>query len=104
MVFEWSRRYNSKVSTEPKTTMSEMQELTTVTNAADFVSVRPAITSLPEQTISEEERSGLIFMREEEKLARDVYSVLYDKWGMQIFSILLKVNRHTHRSSENNSY
>lgn len=75
-----------KVSTEPKTTMSEMQELTTVTNAADFVSVRPAITSLPEQTISEEERSGLIFMREEEKLARDVYSVLYDKWGMQIFS------------------
>lgn len=71
---------------EKRTTTSERQELTSVTNAADFVSVRPAIAALPEQTISDEERSGLVFMREEEKLARDVYSVLYDTWRMQIFS------------------
>jgi hypothetical protein len=72
--------------TETKSVMSGQQELPTVTNATDFVSIRPAIASLPEQTISDEERNGLILMREEEKLARDVYSVLYDTWGMQIFS------------------
>lgn len=71
---------------ETKNTASEAQELTAVTNATDFVSVRPAIAALPEQTISDKERSGLVFMREEEKLARDVYSVLYDTWGMRIFS------------------
>lgn len=63
-----------------------LQELTAVTNATDFVSVRPAVETLPKQTLSDEERSGLVFMREEEKLARDVHSVLYDTWGIQIFS------------------
>ncbi|MBN1810294.1 MAG: DUF2202 domain-containing protein, partial [Anaerolineae bacterium] len=29
---------------------------------------------------------GILFMREEEKLARDVYLTLYDRWGMQVFS------------------
>ncbi len=75
-----------EVPIETKTTPSELQELAVVTSASDFVSIRPAIASLPEQTLSDEERSGLVFMREEEKLARDVYSVLYDKWGVQIFS------------------
>jgi hypothetical protein len=70
---------------ETKTATSQPQQLMTVTNASDFVSVRPAVVSLPEQTISDEERSGLVFMREEEKLARDVYSALYDTWGIQIF-------------------
>jgi hypothetical protein len=74
------------VTTETKNVTIEPQAVTTVTNAADFVSLRPAIIALPNQTISDIERSGLVFMREEEKLARDVYSMLYDKWGMQIFS------------------
>ncbi len=57
-----------------------------VTDATDFVSVRPVVSTLPKETISSNELTGLIFMREEEKLARDVYSVLFDKWGVQIFS------------------
>ena len=36
--------------------------------------------------LSESEVVGLTKMREEEKLSRDVYSVLYDKWGVQAFS------------------
>jgi hypothetical protein len=32
------------------------------------------------------EELGLIKMREEEKLARDVYATLYDVWEMPIFS------------------
>jgi hypothetical protein len=38
------------------------------------------------QDISEDEKEGLLFMREEEKLARDVYSMLHDKWGLTIFA------------------
>jgi hypothetical protein len=76
----------AEVSKETKNTPVETQSLTVATNVADFVSVRPTVAVLPEQILSNEERDGLIFMREEEKLARDVYSVLYDKWGLQIFS------------------
>lgn len=36
--------------------------------------------------LSEGEISGIIFMREEEKLARDVYLYLADLWGMNIFA------------------
>ncbi len=40
-----------------------------------------------EVTLLEEiDKSGIIFMREEEKLARDVYLRLADLWGMNIFS------------------
>ncbi|KND47687.1 MAG: hypothetical protein AB201_01995 [Parcubacteria bacterium C7867-006] len=53
---------------------------------ADYLSMRPEISSLPIQGISEDEKIGLLYMREEEKLARDVYITLYDKWGIQIFS------------------
>ncbi len=44
------------------------------------------INSLPHQDLSAEETEALIKMREEEKLARDVYKVLYDIWGVQIFA------------------
>lgn len=54
--------------------------------AEDYVSARPEITSLPSESLSEEETAGLLFMREEEKLARDVYQTLFDKWGIKIFS------------------
>lgn len=36
-------------------------------------------------TLTEDEAAGLLFMREEEKLARDVYLALYDQWGQPIF-------------------
>ena len=35
--------------------------------------------------LSEDEITGLLFMREEEKLAHDVYLALYEKWGLSIF-------------------
>ena len=44
------------------------------------------VASLPMQDLSAEEELGLTQMREEEKLARDVYQVLYAKWGLQTFS------------------
>jgi hypothetical protein len=43
------------------------------------------ITTLPMQTISDEESKSLIHMREEEKLARDVYIAMFNKYGLRIF-------------------
>ncbi len=76
-------------------------ELPALINASDFVSVRPAVTSLPTQTLSDEERNGLIFMREEEKLARDVYSSLFDTWDLPIFSNIAQ-SEQTHTEAVRN--
>ena len=35
--------------------------------------------------LSEDEKADLLYMAEEEKVARDVYITLYDKWGEQVF-------------------
>lgn len=43
------------------------------------------IANLPYQELSTMEEAGLIHMREEEKLARDVYQTLYEEWGLAIF-------------------
>jgi hypothetical protein len=40
---------------------------------------------LPVQPLSEEEREGLLLMREEEKLARDVYTYLGERWDARSF-------------------
>jgi hypothetical protein len=41
---------------------------------------------IPSGELSEAEVEGLLYMREEEKLARDVYLALYDAWGLPVFS------------------
>ncbi len=48
-----------------------------------------AVTTPPDATaadLSDAEIADLLHMREEEKLARDVYLTLYDQWGAQVFS------------------
>ena len=40
---------------------------------------------IPVGELSEAETEGLLYMREEEKLARDVYLTLYEEWGMPTF-------------------
>lgn len=62
------------------------QPVSEVPDASDFLFMDPQIASLPRQDISEDEKEGLLFMREEEKLARDVYITLYEKWGLPIFT------------------
>lgn len=52
----------------------------------DVRAMRSKIDSFPKESLSEMERSSLILMREEEKLARDVYLLLYSKWGSRPFS------------------
>jgi hypothetical protein len=56
------------------------------------------INDLPVSTLSDTEKDGIIFMREEEKLARDVYLSFYEKYGMKIFNNIAK-SESTHMAS-----
>lgn len=47
--------------------------------------LKEAIDVLPLETLSASEADGLVYMREEEKLARDTYIAMFDIWGSQIF-------------------
>lgn len=60
---------------------SKNDEITPATENA-FIKM---IASLPLEPLNDAEKSSLLFMREEEKLARDVYDYLYLKWSLQIF-------------------
>ncbi len=50
--------------------------------AAPITAAPIAVTS----TLSADEAAGLIFMREEEKLAHDVYVTLYQQYGLTLFN------------------
>ena len=43
------------------------------------------LSPISSSTLTATEIEALQFMREEEKLARDVYLVLYDQWGLPVF-------------------
>ena len=64
---------NDEVAT-PETTNNALYDL------------QGTIDSFPLEDLSEEEEEGLMIMREEEKLARDVYIYFYDKYGLRIFN------------------
>ncbi|MBU1643458.1 DUF2202 domain-containing protein [bacterium] len=49
--------------------------------------------TLPASELSDAQKAGLIFMVEEEKMARDVYEYLYAKWDLGIFSNIAKAEQ-----------
>ena len=51
-----------------------------------FCNCQAVISSIPKQDLDATEIEQLTFLREEEKLARDVYTELYSQWGMPIFN------------------
>jgi hypothetical protein len=57
-----------------------------------------AFSGVATTDLSEAEAEGLSFMREEEKLARDVYLMLYEQWGIRIFQNIAKAEE-THMSA-----
>ena len=64
-------------------TENEIED-TAVMNENDF-----SLTVLAKD-ITEEESEALIFMREEEKLARDIYISFYKTYGLRIFNNISK--------------
>ena len=54
------------------------------------------LTAIPASDLSAEEAAALLFMREEEKLARDVYNQMYALWGQPVFqNIAASEQTHT---------
>jgi len=71
----------------------------TGTVALGFLAAQPAneVQNLPTTVSTGVEASsdseGILYMREEEKLARDVYLALYDVWGIRTFSNIAKAEQ-----------
>jgi rhodanese-related sulfurtransferase len=57
-----------------------------VVDASDMVNGQDLISGIKKSELTEKEKLGLLQMREEEKLARDVYTTLGSIWGTKIFS------------------
>ena len=55
-----------------------------------------SINSAEQGDLSKEEIEGLLLMREEEKLARDVYTALYEKWNLRVFKSIGQGSEATH--------
>ena len=55
-------------------------------NGANYGSSGESAASVQVTPLTDEEVQWLTYMREEEKLARDVYLTLNDEWNMRIFS------------------
>lgn len=53
------------------------------------------LAALPMENLNDEEKTDLLYMYEEEKMARDVYNVLYATWNLQVFqNIAASEQRH----------
>jgi len=95
---------NSNFTEKPLATQDTEQDTAEVTNeeyvvdSSDFYSVEPASESVISQELTQEEKDWLIHMREEEKLARDVYTTLGEKWQINIFTNIAK-SEQTHTDS-----
>jgi hypothetical protein len=70
-------------------TTGDYVDVASVRKDGDTTAASPALEDIPGEspvgTLSDPEVEGLLYMREEEKLARDVYLTLYEKWGLPIF-------------------
>ena len=51
----------------------------------DLAALDDAISQLPVSELNNVEAEGLLFMREEEKLAQDVYLTLFEEWSVTTF-------------------
>lgn len=56
----------------------------TTSDEQNFEYMQTNILDLPYEAVSDDEISSLVFMREEEKLARDVYIKMYELYGEEI--------------------
>lgn len=70
-----------------------VEPVTTTTTATTTTTVVPTTTVIP---VSDQITADLIFLREEERLAGDVYEALYDMYGLKTFNnVAESEDRHT---------
>jgi len=68
------------------------------TSSTSTTSAAPTSTATGSSTLDPDVAAGVVYMREEEKLARDVYEALADQWGASIFSNIA-ASEQTHMDS-----
>lgn len=76
------------VMAEPESAAAAPELLTVEAEGAtsiEVVALEAALSSMPVRELSDAETAGLLLMREEEKLAHDIYLTLYDLWGQAVF-------------------
>ena len=69
-----------------------------IIDESDFVVSNSLVGNIEKSDLSQSEIDGLVLMREEEKLARDVYLTLHEQWGQAIFSNIAE-SEQTHTNS-----
>jgi hypothetical protein len=89
----------SGTTTASPTDTTVVEAMNIASSTSDLSSIDQALLEIDAAlpvALSQADRDGLAFMREEEKLARDVYQALYDVWGLEIFdNIAASEQRHT---------
>ena len=83
----------SSEDTAPVTSVTTTDE--NGSTSVDGAALDEVLNTLPVDELSTAEADGLVFMREEEKLARDVYINLFAQWGQKIFDNISK-SEQTH--------
>lgn len=85
----------SSSAADTSTTTVDGVQTTSATATASTVtgSVSSTTSLLP---LTSAETATLLFVREEEKMARDVYLTLYDKWGQQVFQNIATRSEQQH--------
>jgi hypothetical protein len=87
----------------PASTLAAQTSVDITAVEEEATSVEPAVRVSDLQLVSsgglsEEEADGIVFLREEEKLARDVYLKLYEKWGLRVFQNIAQ-SEETHMTA-----
>jgi hypothetical protein len=85
MMMKTNRRLWSALLVATVVGVASLTAFSPVAFAAGNGVARQEVSAVVDSTLSVAEEEGLLYMREEEKLARDVYEVLYDKWGLPVF-------------------
>ena len=80
-VFVWAIFGNVKSADAQEISVSDAEGISSIDQAALQEELAYPVNSV----LSIEEEQGLIYLREEEKLAHDVYVSLYQTWGLNIF-------------------
>jgi len=80
---------------QPETTQDIVIVDETGSTSIDEPALRSTIDQMPAGTLSDAEKDGILYMREEEKLAHDVYLMLYEKWNLAIFDNIAR-SEQTH--------
>lgn len=53
--------------------------------SASLAAIQKTVSSLPLENLEDAEKERILFIREEEKLAYDVYNTMFDQYGVNIF-------------------